>query len=129
MSLINNKLDFLAKKLYNGNNSRFARDFDVSDNTIRRYRKDKAPSFDFIMHLVKNLGINWEWLVHDRGDMINKDGQVEVSEPSPAYNTNELISMQREYIESLKQNIKLLQHDLEEQRAEIERLKKKSKDE
>jgi len=129
MDLINKKIDIIAKKLFDNNSSSFAKKLGVTHTTIRNYRTDKIPKFDFIMQLVKNLGINWEWLVHDRGDMINKDGQVKVSEPSPAYNTNELISMQREYIETLKQNIKLLQHDLEEQRAEIERLKKKSKDE
>jgi transcriptional regulator with XRE-family HTH domain len=131
MNLINNKLDIIAKYFYNGNNSKFAKDFNVSDNTIRRYRKEKAPNFDFILALVNKLSINWEWLIHDRGDMINKNEDLKIQEPAPEYSLAQQLKMYREYVETLKENNLLKQqqiNDLKNQVDNLERLLEKYKD-
>ena len=125
MSLINNKIDIIANKFYKGNNSRFGRDFNVSDVTIRNYRNQKAPKFDFILDLVNKLGINWEWLIRDKGDMINKNGPVEVQEPAEPYNLQEQLNMYREYVDTLKENNRLKDEKIREQQEKLEEMTRK----
>lgn len=127
MSLINKKIDIIANQFYKSNNSRFGRDFDVSDVTIRNYRLQKAPKFDFVLQLVQKLGINWEWLIHDKGDMINKNGSVEVQEPAPEYKMSEQLAMYREYIDTLKENNKMKDERIKQQQEQINELIKKLK--
>jgi transcriptional regulator with XRE-family HTH domain len=125
MSLINNKIEIIAKEFFKGNSSKFARDLGVTPTTISNYRNETAPKFDFIMDLVNKLGINWEWLIHDRGDMINKNGPVEVQEPAEPYNLQEQLNMYREYVDTLKENNKLKEEKIREQQEKIEKLIRK----
>jgi len=125
MSLINSKIEIIAKEFFKGNSSKFARDLGVTPTTISNYRNDTAPKFDFIMDLVNNLGINWEWLIHDKGDMINKNGPVEIQEPAEHYKLHEQLKMYREYVDTLKENNKLKDEKIREQQEKLEEMTKK----
>ena len=123
MSLINNKIDFIANEIYEGNNSKFARDFDTSDVSIRRYRNDKTPNFDFIMKLVNKLNISWQWLIEDKGEMQSTANQ-QLNEPPPAYNQNELIEVQRKLIATNEEKISQLKKELTKAKEEAVYFKK-----
>ena len=112
MALINNKIDIIAKDLFENNSSNFAKRLNVTHTTIKNYRTDKAPKFDFIMRLVNELDISWKWLIEDKGDMLSTDiGKV--NEPAPGYNNNELLQVYRDLIASKESEIKLLKENLD----------------
>ena len=110
--LINKKIDLIAKHFYVGNNSKFGKDFNVSDNTIRRYRLDMAPRFDFLMELVNKLDISWQWLIEDKGEMLSSD-RGKVNEPAPGYNENEMLQLQRELLAAKDDKINDLKEKLD----------------
>lgn len=122
MSLINNKLEIIAKEFFKGNSSKFARVLGVTPTTINNYRNDTAPKFDFILDLVNKLGINWEWLIHDQGQMINQDQNFQ--EPQSDYNLTDQLRMYREYVETLKENNQLKQQQINDLKNQVNHLEK-----
>ena len=123
MALINNKIDIIAKDLFENNSSNFAKRLNVTHTTIKNYRTDKAPKFDFIMKLVNDLNISWEWLIEDKGEMLSID-QGKVNEPPPGYNQNEMFQLQRELLAAKDDKINDLKEKLEKAEEDASYYKK-----
>jgi len=75
---INQKINEIAIKYFDGNNVKFAEKMGTSEANIRNYRNKIAPKIDFLVKLHKELEISFEWLLVDEGDM-------SVSTPEPVY--------------------------------------------
>ncbi|MDR1543806.1 MAG: hypothetical protein LBS50_05250 [Prevotellaceae bacterium] len=62
MSIINQRINELAIKKFDDNNSKFAKFMGTSEANIRNYRKNTEPKSEFIVKLVQKLEINYEYL-------------------------------------------------------------------
>jgi len=67
---INKKIDDLAVKYFDGNNVKFASKMNTSETNIRNYRTKTVPKVDFLVKLNELLDISLDWLILDKGSMI-----------------------------------------------------------
>lgn len=79
MSTINEKINDIAIKKYNGNNSSFAKDMKTSEANIRNYRKNTIPKLDFIVKLHQLFELNFEYLLSEK----IKVGHTKMEAPAP----------------------------------------------
>lgn len=70
---INERLQIIVDKLFNGNKAAFARAIDLVPTSISNYlssgRKSK-PSSDMLEKIVSKLGVNAAWLLTGEGEIL-----------------------------------------------------------
>ena len=74
---INLKINWIAEKLFNDNNSALAEILGTNEANIRNYRAGTEPKASFIKDLITKLEINFEWLFFDVGDAKKKRDNVD----------------------------------------------------
>jgi phage repressor protein C with HTH and peptisase S24 domain len=82
---INQKINELALKFFDGNNVKFAQRMDTSEANIRNYRNKIAPKADFLMKLHKELEINFDWLLAEDDEMIKEPIPAQVNDTRQTY--------------------------------------------
>lgn len=95
---LSNRLKLILENVFKGNVSRFAKSIGMTEGSIRGYivgKKDKdgnyrlvVPSAEVIASIVDNIGINSEWLLLGRGEMLKKN--EEDANKSPEWLLNRL---------------------------------------
>jgi len=76
MAAINERINELLKKHFNGNNSKFADFIGTSEANIRNYCRNTEPKVEFINTLVSKLDISYEWLLAGEGDGSGQDAST-----------------------------------------------------
>ncbi|MCT4559842.1 MAG: S24 family peptidase [Crocinitomicaceae bacterium] len=76
---INHRINYLADKLFEGNNSKFAKEMGTSEANIRNYRTKTIPKLEFIQQLHTKFEISYEWLLEGSGSEQNTMNMVNES--------------------------------------------------
>ncbi|WP_428232494.1 hypothetical protein [Flavobacterium sp.] len=119
MSTINEKINEIAIKEYNGNNSSFAKAMGTSEANIRNYRKATMPKLDFVVKLHETFEISFDFLLSEKGidhRSKRKDTKDSFEEETIACKMviaenallKEKLKFQQEQIEFYKNNIDFL---------------------
>lgn len=74
---INQRINELAIKYFNGNNSRFAEFLQTSEANIRNYRTKTQPKVDVLNKISETLEISYEWLLTGQGTMLKSKTTTE----------------------------------------------------
>jgi len=129
MSTINKKIDDIAIKEYNGNNSVFAKAMGTSEANIRNYRKGTLPKLDFIVKLHDVFEISFDDLLIEKkeaydGGVANKEQQTvnaEISNYRLIKSENDLLreklKFQQEQIDFYKNKIEFLSTQISANKA------------
>jgi transcriptional regulator with XRE-family HTH domain len=70
MTSINLRINELAVKFFEDNNSKFAKKLSTSEANIRNYRSNREPKIEFLNKLAAKLEISYEWLLTGNGEML-----------------------------------------------------------
>lgn len=106
------KINEIAIKYFDDNNSRFASEMETSEANIRNYRSGTQPKLEFLKKLSEKLELSFENLVLDSLDIEKSSvSSGVVSEPEVTYQSykDELIATQKKYIAMLEK--KLAEHE------------------
>ncbi|RUT67756.1 hypothetical protein D0817_24650 [Flavobacterium cupreum] len=77
MNPISLRINELIEKLFDGNNSKFAKKLGVNEANVRNYRKGTLPKIDFIIKIYENIEFNFDWLLTGKGEiLINKEDTI-----------------------------------------------------
>lgn len=117
MSTINEKINDIAIKIYNGNNSSFAKDMKTSETNIRNYRKNTIPKLDFIVKLHQLFELNFEYLLSEKIKVSHtkiEDATQSLSDESLQY---KMISLENDF---LKDKLKFQTEQIEFYKSQIE---------
>ncbi|MCB6089167.1 hypothetical protein [Flavobacterium psychrophilum] len=68
MNEINERIDKIALKYFEGNNSKFAKSIGTNEANIRNYRTKVIPKADFLIMLHNKLEISFDWVLLGIGD-------------------------------------------------------------
>ena len=95
MSTINKKIDAIALRHYNDNNSLFAKEMQTSEANIRNYRKSTIPKIDFIIKVKNKLEISFDELLTDSisNDLILKEPDAVYKLKNENIQTNQLVPL------------------------------------
>ncbi|SMO48449.1 S24 family peptidase [Solitalea koreensis] len=84
MNDITKKINEIAIKYFDDNNSKFAKEMDTSEANIRNYRTRIVPKLEFLKALHSKLDISFEWLLGD-----NEESPIKSDIPAAILSTNE----------------------------------------
>lgn len=75
MENVNDRIKKIVTDCFGGNKSAFAKQIGIPQTTISNYigkKRESKPSVEILEKIVITLGINADWLLTGRGEMINK---------------------------------------------------------
>ena len=98
MNSINERINELALKYFEGNNSNMAAALSTSEANIRNYRSKREPRIDMLNKIVEVLGITYEWLLTGK----------EETPPEETSIYKKHIALQDAHKDLFKENLKLM---------------------
>lgn len=115
--LLSRRLKIILDDIFKGNVSKFGKTIGITEGSIRGYVGDKkendgsvrivTPSAEIIALIIEKIGINPEWLISGKGEMLIEDNVDLVNEEKPIYGNNTINIPVEEYNE-LKKSIRNL---------------------
>jgi len=70
MKTMSEKIQMLIDRFADGNRTKFAVLIGTSEANVRNYLKGTSPKPELIESIVKNCGINYEWLLGDAEELV-----------------------------------------------------------
>ncbi|MBS7231709.1 hypothetical protein KHA90_11795 [Flavobacterium psychroterrae] len=107
MNPISIRINELIEKLFDGNNSKFAKKIGINEANIRNYRKGTLPKVDFIIKIYENIEFNFEWLLTGKGEMLRNIQENKVDNLMAV----ELLEYKNKEIAELKQQLQDCQEE------------------
>ena len=124
MSDINNRINEIVVKFFNGNSSKFAAFLETSEANVRNYRTKTTPKIEFLNKIASLLEINYEWLLNGTGSMLRENETKNlVSEPEATYlrkNEAAYVHLLEKQVEQLTKDKELLHEDLKKKQELID---------
>jgi hypothetical protein len=98
MAEINERIEKIAIKYFDGNNSKFAKLLGTNEANIRNYRTKVIPKTDFIIMLNIKLEISFDWVLLGIGDEKKVDDKS-LFEDILKKKDKQIANLQREIVE------------------------------